>query len=283
MQVTATVGFEYPEEALSIANSIVEVVDSLIPGKAPFGERPLELVLVDWRSHGPLVFWDERAHDADKYQIWLRKQRPNWIELPAKFCQKLVRRCHLDPNRPIYSWRALAFQLGHELAHVKMGPARSNLALEVLATAVSLETLSKLQQTWQESPPTTWKGWARYAKRLPQYRKAIVRLGSKNLPSAIRQGFWDLPIEDQELLLEQTNPEAQYWPLCGIKSRAWQMAAAEILGRRALSRKERWRDLRGIAMQTDPPALAEPVYREGLSLPADAYPWWMPEWLRESR
>ncbi|PQO42643.1 hypothetical protein [Blastopirellula marina] len=280
MQVTETIGFEYPQEALDIANSIVGVVDALIPGKTPFGERPLKLVLVDWSSHGPLVFWDEHAYNAKTYEIWLRSSQPRWREFVGHLWQKLFRHGYVDPNRPIYSWRGLAFQLTHEVAHLKMGPARSNLVLEVLATAVSLETFSGLKKAWQESPPTSWNGWSRYAERLPRYREAIVRLGTKDLPASIRQGFWQLPIEDQELSLEKTKREIENSSLLGAKSRAWQMAAAEVLVRRALSRKERWRDLRGIAMRTDPKASDEPGYRDDLPLPADAFPWWMPEWLR---
>ncbi|RCS54210.1 hypothetical protein DTL42_03415 [Bremerella cremea] len=265
---------------MDIANSIVAQVDTLIPGKPPFGVRPLTLVLDDPRKWGPLVYWDEQAHHASSYQIFLRSVGSRWTKFLVQRCNKLYRYCRLDPYRPIYSWRALAFELGHELAHIKMGPARSNLVLEVMATAVSLETLSHLQKAWHDYPPTSWPGWPRYAACLSEYRQEIVRSGSRELPPSIRQGFWDQPLEEQEIMLGQTRDEVAGIPLWGGKSRNWQMAAAELLLRRALTRKERWRDLCGLAMRTQPLALNEPGYRDDLPLLEDALPWWLPEWLR---
>lgn len=280
MRVTETVGFCFPEESLEIANSVAAVVDRLIPGEPPFGDRPIEVRLANRRGFGPLVNWDPEFHQAATYQVLLKTRSEWWQENAIQFYHRYARRCRIHPNRPTYSWRALSFQLAHELAHVKMGPARSNLLLEVLATAVSLESLSQLFVRWQRDPPTNWRGWKRYGVNLAGYREGIIRRSFDDLPSSIRRGYAQQSYEDQQTLLHDSRSEVAGRKVTDPVSRAWQMAAADLLTRRAAFRDIRWRDLLGIANHTQPSGLEDRGYREDLPLTSDAIPWWMPEWLR---
>src|SRR5262245_57349181 len=126
MHVTTVSGFIGPPNnsaAIAVANSVVQVIDSLIPGIPPFGEREIHVIF----GSQPRVCWNEEDHNGSKYRIIVSSQAPYWQQL--------------------------AYQLLHELAHIKMGPARSNLLVEVFAAAASLEGLSRIKDVWCTSPP----------------------------------------------------------------------------------------------------------------------------------
>lgn len=106
-----------------VAKDVVEVVRAFIPGVPPQGERRI----VCFRHGGnPVVVWPPRA--AGVYHIGV----------------------NVKPGR--YYFR-FAYQLSHELGHVMFDPSRSNGALEILATAVSLQSLRAMEQLWSVRPP----------------------------------------------------------------------------------------------------------------------------------
>ncbi len=68
-------------------------------------------------------------------------------------------------------WAQFAFQLGHELGHVYLGPLRSNGFIEALATAVSLEVLDELAKTWATEPAVD--GTPSWASNFSLYREGF--------------------------------------------------------------------------------------------------------------
>jgi hypothetical protein len=61
-----------------------------------------------------------------------------------------------------------AFELAHEIGHVYAGVFRSNGAIETIATALSLEALSRLTRRWKVRPP--YPRWIDYAPHFQDYR-----------------------------------------------------------------------------------------------------------------
>ena len=252
MQVTSATGFGTTIDGLlAVANSIAGVVDSIIPGVPPFGDRPIALE----HGAGQRVFWEHQDINGGLYRIELSSQ--------------------------LAFWHQTAFQLSHELAHVKMGPARSNVLLEVLATAVAFECFVRLEVRWVDSPPFAWSGWPDYARRLKETRNKTIADELANLTGSIRQCFGSQAVAEKELRLCQVRSSIGSLPLTHPESRAWQVMAADILAKTALSTgPNRWADLLGLATQTQPTAQDDPRYREDLALLGTAVPSWVPQWLR---
>ena len=77
-------------------------------------------------------------------------------------------------------WAQLAFQLGHELGHVYLGPLRANGFVETLATAISLEVLDELAKRWAIAPAIS--GTASWAENFSKYRAENEAIETAKLP-----------------------------------------------------------------------------------------------------
>jgi hypothetical protein len=91
-------------------------------------------------------------------------------------------------------YHQFAFQLAHEVGHVYLGVYRTNFAIEVIATALSLEVLSRLTRRWKVDPP--YSHWAEYAPHLEDYRRNQENDSLAKCPAEIRNAAvasqWDV-------------------------------------------------------------------------------------------
>jgi hypothetical protein len=78
-----------------------------------------------------------------------------------------------------------AYQLGHELGHVMLGPKHTNHTTEVLATALSLEVLDRLSDQWQRTPPAVPRA-REYAPLFTKYRQSQEERYLKTLPYEVQ-------------------------------------------------------------------------------------------------
>ena len=110
------------------ADQVAKTVDELIPGGYPNSSSSTILCFV---AHGN---W------ADKPRALVGK--PWKIEPPgaSRYAMRVAFTQQVLPG----AWQRLAFQLAHELAHLKMDARVDNNALEAFAVAVSLEVLHRL-------------------------------------------------------------------------------------------------------------------------------------------
>ncbi len=256
MQITSAVGFaggENPYGVLRIANSIAEVLDAMVPGDPPLGNRPIQIIRGDDGHSWPRVLWTADDYLANQYRIVLKTETG--------------------------LWQQMAFQLAHELGHVKMGPARANLLIEVFAHAISLEALARLRVHWKAMPPFPWDRWETYADSLQTYRQNAVANVLSNLPESIRQEFAEQSQEEQEQRLGNARDEISSLPLVHPASRAWQIATADYLAHHVLTIHDRWHELLAIAMQTRPSATDELAFHDDLPLTSESTPTWLPEWI----
>jgi hypothetical protein len=118
------------------ADQVAKTVDELIPGGYPNSSSSTILCFV---THGN---W------TDKPRAIVGK--PWTIEPPT--ASRYVMRVAFTPQVLPGAWQRLAFQLAHELAHLKMDARVDNNALESFAVAVSLEVLHRLDyDSYRES------------------------------------------------------------------------------------------------------------------------------------
>ncbi|MCE9605322.1 MAG: hypothetical protein K8U03_10520 [Planctomycetia bacterium] len=250
MKITSTTPFPDLSQTaglLLVANSVAGIVDGLIPGIPPFGDRPISLV---YQDKGPQVFWELQDHRGATYRVGLSSKGARW--------------------------QNLAYQLSHELAHIKFGPARSNLLIETLAIAVSIRALELLRFDWGAHPPFPWDGWEAYAADLSKYIEREKTEQLSKLPNSIRTEFAGLAVKEKLRRLEVARVEVEKLPLNDAQCRAWQYAAATSLPWADI----RWSGLIGIAMHTDPSPTDDPRYSFALKVLAKAIPAWVPDALR---
>ena len=214
MKVDSLEGFSGERSSLiTFADSVAALVDSMIPGDPPFGPRPLHL----FRQGGkPRVYWDQEDFDGEHYRI------------------------ELTPNE---AGDRFAFQLAHELTHVKMGPARTNPLLETMANAVGLEVLDGHGSS--------------------NSRRRYVETQSREIDAS----FLDLSYEEKIQKLAGLRP-----------GRAWQVVVADLVAENAS-----WCDLLGLATHTEPSVQERPDYQKNLPLKDACIPSWIPTWLREAQ
>ena len=110
------------------ADQVAKTVDELIPGGYPNSNSSTILCFV---GHGGWV---------DKPRALVGK--PWKVEPPS--ASRYAMRVAFTPQVLPGAWQRLAFQLAHELAHLKMDARVDNNALEAFAVAVSLEVLHRL-------------------------------------------------------------------------------------------------------------------------------------------
>lgn len=283
MQVTQANGFDGNGEALVIVNQIAEVVDEILPGEPPFGDREIHITLDDRKRAVPLVRWENRDHDADSYLIVLAARADAWWKIIYEgFCRTMP----LAPGnlrgirKESHLWQELAFQLAHELAHVKLGPARSNLQLEVLSTAVALESLERLSQKWKEQPPRMSQGPFRAKRSFQTFHETMVADANESFPRSDDFGVQFQETIERETLLRQSRRHVDQLPLWDAGSRAWQIIAADCLLNDFRSTDRERGELIGLALHTYPSAWDDRTYRDDLPLVNDVVPLWWPEWLR---
>ncbi|MBA2116807.1 hypothetical protein [Bremerella alba] len=283
MQATQANGFDGNGEALAIVNQIVGVVDDILPGEPPFGDREIHVSLDDRAKAVPGVWWEKQDHDAEAYRIVLSNRADAWYMVIFEgFCRTMP----LSPTnsrgvrKESRLWQDMAFQLSHELAHVKLGPARSNLQLEVLATAVSLEALSRLERMWKEQPPRITQGYFRAKQSFRKYHELLITSAHEELP---RSEDFKVPGQadlQREKLLHHSRRHVDQLRLWHPRSRAWQMIAADCLLGELRTNDQQWGELIGLGLHTYPSAWDEKHYRDDLSLVSDVVPVWWPEWLK---
>jgi len=232
---------------LAIANGIARVVDELIPGDPPHGDRAISLV---YGAAGPMTFWEPEDYRSSRYRVRLSFTGA--------------------------AWQQLAYQLSHELGHIKLGAARSNTLLETLAVAVSIRTLERLVDDWPENPPFPWDGWRDYAAGLKTYVANTRSKALGDLPPEIRDGFTEQPLAERLRRLAKVRVEVEKSPLNFAVMRAWQHAAVMTLPWDKLP----WKDLCGLAAHTDPAPDDDIRYRHDLPLVAAKVPDWVPQELR---
>ena len=283
MQVTKADGFDGNGEALAVVNQIAGVVAEILPGDPPFGDREIHITLDDRRKAVPLVCWEARDHEAEAYRVVLCAKADAWWQVIYEgFCRTLP----LAPGnlrgvrKESHLWQDLSFQLAHELAHVKLGPARSNLQVEVLATAVSLETLSRLDLAWKETPPKLSQGRYRAKRSFREFHEYLIDQAHETFPRSDEFGMQDQAGLDRVTLLKQSRRHVDSLPLTDPRSRAWQMMAAHCLLDEFRSVGTQRSELTGLAVHTFPSAWDDRNYREDLALVSNAVPLWWPEWLR---
>ncbi|PQO33307.1 hypothetical protein C5Y96_10675 [Blastopirellula marina] len=283
MQVTQANSFDGNGEALVIVNQIAAVVDEILPGEPPFGDREIHVTLDDRKRAVPHVRWEKQDHAADVYRITLKGKADAWYQVIYEgFCRTLP----LAPGnlrgvrKESHQWQELAFQLSHELTHVKLGPARSNLPLEVLATSVSLETLHRLESVWKKQPPRMSQGTYRAKRSFREFHNALVDHANETLPRGDDFGP-SLPAgADKETLLKHWRRHVDALPLWDLRSRAWQMLAADWLLDEWRAAQRQREELIGLAVHTFPSAWDDRTYRDDLPLVSDVVPLWWPQWMR---
>ncbi|MFN3151408.1 hypothetical protein [Bremerella sp.] len=283
MQVTQANGFDGNGEALVIVNQVAAVVDELLPGEPPFGVREIHVSLDDRRKAVPRVQWEKQDHVSDRYRLIVAAPGDAWwMVIYEGFCRTMP----LAPGnlrgvrKESHLWQRLAFQLAHELAAVKFGPARSNLQLQVMATAVALDALERIGKAWKQSPPRMSQGIYRAKRSTQEFHEQLMAEAEEAFPQTNNYGMEDATKRSREERLAKARRHVNQLSLWHPESRAWQMIAADCLLAELRSNGQRWTDLTGLAMHTYPSAWDEAVYRDDLPLVGDVVPTWWPDWLR---
>lgn len=232
---------------LAIADGIARIVDGLIPGEPPHGDRTISLI---YGAAGPMTFWEPEDYRSSRYRVRLSFTGA--------------------------TWQRMAYQLSHELGHIKLGTSRSNALLESLAVAVSIRTLELLVDDWPKNPPFAWDGWREYAAGLNGYVADRLTKATADLPPSIRDGYAEQPVEERLRRLAKVRVEVEKNPLNSEVMRAWQHAAVQTLDWDKLP----WGELLGLATKTDPSPDDDIRYRHDLPLIAEKIPSWIPKELR---
>jgi len=214
-----------------VADQVARVVEELIPGTSPDNPDVFCFAPPPQWGHTPITLAGEPQSGepaaAARYPVRVALSRS---VLPG-------------------DWERFAFQLAHELAHVRMDPRFDNDILETFAVAVSFEVLDRM-------------GYSRYL------RAAIQSLIAP-LPSEIRvalaNGSWD----DVNLYLKQRRQYHEQHPF------DYSLAAAGAVLIRAVHALP-WGRLFGIGLKNQCPSRADPPRFQFCSLNESA----LPEFLR---
>lgn len=147
-----------------VANSLRQVMDGIFCYKSP----PLGL---------PIVCLLGKDNPVTSLDCW---------SAPTKI--------RIYVSVPDRCYDKFAFQLAHELGHVYVGVYRDNGAIETIATAVSLEALSRLTPQWEREPP--FRNWIDYAPKFQEYGMNERQRRIAQCPAEIREaataGRWDV-------------------------------------------------------------------------------------------
>lgn len=230
-----------------VANEVLRVVRKRISGVPPQGERNITVTL---HEHDPITFWP--LPNPPNYTIALN----------------------------VYGdlWARLAYQLGHELGHILLDPCRTNGVLEILATAVSLQTLSDMQKEWPSVQGPSTQSYAdriRYSKAFGKLRNDNCRGELAKVPNEIRKAVAERDwtrvssfMYEQRSALE-TATKAEHSPLHHL--------GALLLLERGIP----WAELVGLGSRTSPDPTQDPKCRKDLKLLPSSIPDWLtPVWKR---
>ena len=146
-------------------------------------------------------------------------------------------------------WARFAFQLAHELAHVRMDPRFDNDILETFAVAVSFEVLDRM-------------GYGRYLQ-------AAIQSLIAPLPPEIKMALGNASWNEVNLYLRQQRPYHEAHPF------DYSLAAAGAVLIRATHALP-WSRLRGIGLKNQCPARADPPRFQFCPLNEAALPEFLP-------
>lgn len=157
----------------------------LLASTLGWASEPLRVTVTDSfgssQAHFQAVAQEVAAIIADKFQFrppidvpiqCILGDIPETLALPGLTVMRLTAKEQY--------WAQLAFQLGHELGHVYLGPLRANGFVETLATAISLEVLDELAKRWALAPAIP--GTSSWAEKFSKYRVENEAIEIAKLP-----------------------------------------------------------------------------------------------------
>jgi len=220
-----------PDGMLVVARNVVDITRQLVQQRELFRGRRLQISSDLTR---PKVVWEQQDHTAGLYRIQLK------IRAGDTF--------------------AFVYQLSHEIGHIVMGPARTTLMIEVLATALSLECLQQMGGDFQH------------------HRTNCINWALAAWDDAVRDR---LDRGDRVPVLTELRDAGINNGLANRQSRAWQHAAAVLLLEGPLAQEPvRWTNLSNLADATTPPPNENPTFRSDIPILDASIPAWIPDWLR---
>jgi len=212
------------------ADQVAHEVEQLIPGASSDTEVFCFAPPPQW-GHAPITLAGEL--------------QPGEPAASARYAVRIaLSRSVLPANRERF-----AFQLAHELAHVRMDPRVDNDILETFAVAVSFEVLDRM-------------GYGRYLQAATQ--SLIVPLPLE-IRAALGNGSWN----DVKLYLKQQQPYHQQHPF------DYSLAAAGAVLIRA-THTFRWSQLFGIGLKNQCPVRTDPPRFQFCPLNESALPEFLP-------
>ena len=215
----------------NVADQVARVVEQLIPGTSPDNIDVFCFAPPSGWGHTPITLAGEpqtgEPAASARYPVRVALSRS---VLPA-------------------DWERLAFQLAHELAHVRMDPRFDNEILETFAVAVSFEVLERM-------------GYARYLERAIQ---SLIAPLPAQIRVALATGSWS----QVNLYLRQQRQYHEEHPL------DYSLAAAGAVLIRAAHALP-WSRLSGIGRKNQCPPRADPPRFQFCSLNESALPEFLP-------
>ncbi len=115
----------------------------------------------------------------------------------------------------------LAYQLGHELGHLWIGPFKSGLFKECVCTALSFIAIDELARQWRDCPPSPW--FASQAENMQDYHDRRTF-----------QGYLDqLGLKDVDAAMEWVRTDAETTRMTqeGVFTRDEEQVVAKIIER----------------------------------------------------
>jgi hypothetical protein len=161
-------------------------------------------------------------------------------------------RIYLSVTERYYS--QFVYQLAHEFAHVMLDPRRTNGLIETLAVAFSLEALDAMTRRWKvKAPYPNWKG---YAPEFAKYRRLTEKSHLDRFPLGVQVMVERKSYDDLGLYLRHRRAK--------LENDAGERDLQHLASIAILAKGVRWRDLTGVAGQTDPPPSKDGRFRGDL-------------------
>jgi hypothetical protein len=224
-----TLDDSFPEEARedlrTVADDVHRIVRRRFRAAPPCGDRPIEC----FRRHPPPQLVD--LGNESKYRIALFVSDRHYARL--------------------------AYQLAHELGHIMFDPRRTNAAIEMLATALSLQVLDDLAARWQLRPPVA--SWREYAPCFREYREVAEEQRLNQVPARVRSALASRDFDTVAGFLRALRTGQEH---AGIHSRAREMLGAIALRSGGIE----WPQTKGVAALTTPTPDEDGRYRDDLDL-----------------
>jgi hypothetical protein len=223
-----------------VAEEVLFVVRKRMPASPPQGERD---VICGLHNCDPITLWPSPSPSI--YRILLNVQGDFWAQL--------------------------AYQLGHELGHIMLDPSRTNGVIEILATAVSLQTLSDLGRKWASA--ISFRDRTAYAKHFGTLRATNSQEQMTKLPEevykAVSSKDWVQVSKYLHLQRDTLTKLPEHRPLNHL--------GAVLLLERGIP----WPEIVGLGSRTSPDFSQDPGLRKDLQItPQDIPDWLLPVWER---